>query len=1017
MSDTNKGNRKSFKQSIPRFVLGLFLLLFGILCFTNADYVSSFFLYVFVYLFGVFFFVPGVILIGLGAYFIFTSFTGYRYLGMRKDKQFIKRKSNILDLSMVLVILFSIAILISCGINNVTTSSGEMNLYVTNCTQFYNDANHMQTIAPLSDSGNVTFYVSNLRNLSNVGGGIIPVFIVALGNQIGLNVIGTTVIFSLLMVLSICTLLRHPVIAIYRTIAKIKIERKSLKSKAPDYVANDSTLREKEDINPDEIVSENEGTIPTSSPKRNTYESNEVKNNEQGYLKDINDAPIYSSIVESNDDKSIQINEEAEAIDNNFYEVTDEEEENGLEEVQTNKQVIKEEIKQEPIHELKEEVKASSIKQNYSFIQEEPKEDKIEKEEPKGAFSQNNETNDTINDDVIHNSHYQGLIKEVEDDEKEEDTYQAFSNSSNFSNVIANDGSNDLSNDDELEDYEEYEINEQVSEEQQDADDELERALQDRASAKKNNEVVFNEEESIQEVDDEEFDTNDDMQIENNETEEIDNQDTSENEGIELQLANSPTLNYVKPPLKLLVSYDNSAVNEKLAQDADLESVKIGNFFRVSEIDAKVVGYTIGASTTRFHVRLAPGASMNSISSKLDNLSVALNGNHSVRFVPVIEGHDYSGIEVGNQETMVVPYRDCYLELMEKDRNVKEPCLFPLGKDISGDIMTFNLCKLPHMLVAGSTGSGKTVFIHSLIVSMIMRATPNQVKFILIDPKRVEFTFYSDMPHLYCPIIDEPKKAIEALRLLVSEMERRYELLRSVKVNSYDDYMKWASGKKNAEKFPRIVCIIDEFADLMTTAKEAEIYVARLAAMARACGIHLVVATQRPSTKVITGDIKNNIPGRIALLVSSQIDSRVILDETGAESLLGRGDLLARIPGKKALIRAQSPYVSDEEIKEVVEYLKARIKPVYDKKFLTLDATDASDDTQGEEGRKNIVAKAKELPFYETIKNEVIATGRVSIGYLCKKFGISFDNAELIVDALEIEGFIVTVNNGKKVVR
>lgn len=475
---------------------------------------------------------------------------------------------------------------------------------------------------------------------------------------------------------------------------------------------------------------------------------------------------------------------------------------------------------------------------------------------------------------------------------------------------------------------------------------------------------------------------------------------------------------YVLPGATLLKDYDNTQTHKKLEDLALKEGILISRFFQDYKILAHVDGYTIGASVTRFHVRLEPGVKMSAIDGFLQNLKVRLSGNPYVRFIPVVEGADYSGIDVGNPTALIVPFKDCYKELMVEDRECKNPTLIPLGKDIAGNVITLTLANMPHLLVAGSTGSGKSVFVHSLIMSMIMRTYPDELKFLLIDPKRVEFSKYADMPHLYCPIVTDSKLAVEALRKMVDEMERRYTLLQQAGVTNIGEYRKWAQSHPDRfESLPTIIVIIDEFADLMATNKEAEDYVARLTAKARACGIHLVVATQRPSVDVITGDIKNNIPARIAFSVYGQTDSRVVLDDVGAESLLGKGDLLAKIPGHKSLIRAKSAFVSDEEINAVVKYLKANAKPNFNPDFMDLE----DEDGNREDGGEIISPKARDEeimkdPLYAQVKQEVLETGRAAVHYIMHRFGIAYAKAVSYLDVMEEEGLVKTVGNGQRIV-
>lgn len=467
---------------------------------------------------------------------------------------------------------------------------------------------------------------------------------------------------------------------------------------------------------------------------------------------------------------------------------------------------------------------------------------------------------------------------------------------------------------------------------------------------------------------------------------------------------------YPLPSPDLLKDYDNAVPKKQAEKIALAEKGIINRFFEDYQIAAVVDGDTIGASVTRFHVRLAPGLKMAAIESVIPNLRVALHGNPSVRFVPVIEGKDYSGIEVGNPVSLIVPYKDSYRALMAADPEDAIPMLIPLGETIEGKVMTADLAPMPHLLVAGSTGSGKSVFIHSLILSLIMRNYPDRLRLLLIDPKAVELSKYQGVPHLLCPVVDEPKKAVEALHRVSDEMERRYGLFKAMGVGSFDAYN--ASVAK-AKALPAIVAVIEEYEDLMASAAKAERYVAKLAAKARASGIHLILATQRPSVQVITGDIKNNIPARVALMMSSQVDSRVVLDDAGAETLMGRGDLLAKIPGRKGFIRAQASFVSDEEIAAVVHYLTSLATPRYEKAFLDLDDGESRDFlSPWEEKRKKIQSD----PLYLQIKKEVIRSQRAVTSEIKNKFSLGYNKASEYLSALESEGVVKSLPNGKKVV-
>lgn len=391
---------------------------------------------------------------------------------------------------------------------------------------------------------------------------------------------------------------------------------------------------------------------------------------------------------------------------------------------------------------------------------------------------------------------------------------------------------------------------------------------------------------------------------------------------------------YILPPISLLedhAEYGKVEINNRSNYE---KQKKINQFFQDYKIDAQVETFTLGSSVTRFNIRMKPGSRIKDITSRLQELQLNLRGDKSVRVEGVVEGRDTSGIEIGNEEPTMVSFKKCYNQLFSSN----ERLAVAIGTNIDGDVVSVSLDSLPHILIAGTTGSGKSVFVHSLIMTLIMRNYPNQMKLILIDPKKVEFTKYKDIPHLFCRIVNDIKQSTLILNELVNEMERRYTLLSSANCVNLKEYRQRCQTNKSLVDMPDLVCVIDEFADLIAQDPDSvETSVQRLAQKARACGIYLVIATQRPSVKVITGDIKANIPARVALTVSSQVDSRTIIDEVGAETLVGKGDLLARLPGHKSLVRCQSCYVSNDEITRVTTYLtKVGGKPTFDSRFTSI---------------------------------------------------------------------------------
>lgn len=466
---------------------------------------------------------------------------------------------------------------------------------------------------------------------------------------------------------------------------------------------------------------------------------------------------------------------------------------------------------------------------------------------------------------------------------------------------------------------------------------------------------------------------------------------------------------YIYPPFNLLTERNDGDKTMQNIRVADDRVNRINELLSDLRIGANVISYTIGPSVTRFDVKTNPGVRVNTLASIQNEVAVKLGGLKTVRLEMVVEGKDTSGIEVGNEVVTTVSFKEC---LSAISNNVKDKLLIPLGKNISGKVISVSIDELPHLLVAGTTGSGKSVFIHSIIMSLIMRTTPKELKIMLIDPKKVEFAKYRGLPHLLCPIVTDTNEGKVAFQRLIDEMERRYELFaeQGQGATKYSEYIEVAE-KNGLEKPPYIVVICDEFADFMSghNAKEIEKQIQRIAQKARASGIYMIIATQRPSVGVITGDIKTNIPSRVALSVSSQIDSRIIVDETGAESLLGRGDMLVRIPTYKSLIRLQSSYVDNHEIYRVVEYLKNQAEPEYDPNFV-----DLTEKTEVGNGTGYTNRRTELDPLHEEVRRHVLETRIASTTNIQKNFGVGFGRADYILDCLEREGVVIRKSGNRR---
>ena len=372
----------------------------------------------------------------------------------------------------------------------------------------------------------------------------------------------------------------------------------------------------------------------------------------------------------------------------------------------------------------------------------------------------------------------------------------------------------------------------------------------------------------------------------------------------------------------------------------------------------------------------------------------------TIRIQAPIPGKDVVGIEIPNHEVDTIYLRELLDSKLFKES--KSPLTIALGKDIVGRPFVTDLKKLPHLLIAGTTGSGKSVGINSMILSLLYKNSPDQLRLLMIDPKMLEFSIYNDIPHLLTPVITKPKQAIVALNNMVAEMERRYEKMAETRTKNIENYNDKAK-KEGKDAFPYIVVIIDELADLMmTSGKDVEHSIARLAQMARASGIHLVVATQRPSVDVVTGLIKANLPSRISYRVGQKIDSKIILDQMGAESLLGRGDMLFTPPGATGLVRLHAPWSTEEEIENIVEFIKSQREPDYDKSFLV-------EETQAESSSSKETYEELD-PLYEDAKNVIITDRKTSISYLQRKLQIGYNRSARVIEQLENEGILSAPN-------
>ncbi len=413
---------------------------------------------------------------------------------------------------------------------------------------------------------------------------------------------------------------------------------------------------------------------------------------------------------------------------------------------------------------------------------------------------------------------------------------------------------------------------------------------------------------------------------------------------------------------------------------------------RTFKIDGDIIRTYSGPIVTTFEFRPAPSVKVSRILGLSDDLAMTLCAE-SIRIQAPIRGKDVVGIEIPNSQSQIIYLREILeSELFQKSSS---PLTLALGKDIVGNPFITDLKKLPHLLIAGTTGSGKSVGVNAMILSLLYKNPPDQLKLVMIDPKMVEFSIYADIPHLLTPIITDPKKAIGALQSVAKEMERRYSLMSEYKVKTIDSYNEQAPNN-GVEAFPYLIVVIDELADLMMTGgKEAEFPIARIAQMGRASGLHLIVATQRPSVDVVTGLIKTNLPSRVSFRVGTKIDSKVILDTDGAQSLLGRGDMLFTPPGANALVRLHAPFATEDEIKKIVDFIKTQKEVEYDKDFL-LEESRMPLDSSNYQG-DDILERAKAVILEKKI---------TSTSFLQRQLKIGYNQAATITDELEAQGFL-----------
>lgn len=460
---------------------------------------------------------------------------------------------------------------------------------------------------------------------------------------------------------------------------------------------------------------------------------------------------------------------------------------------------------------------------------------------------------------------------------------------------------------------------------------------------------------------------------------------------------------YEKPPIYLLKK--GHAVSASSEEELRLNKDRLASSIKSFGVNARIIGYTRGPTVTRFDLELEQGVKLNRLTNLSDDIALAL-GVVSVRVAPIPDKISTVGIEVPNKVISTVYLRDIIDS--PKFRAAKSVTSFAVGKDIGGEPVVGNISKLPHLLIAGTTGSGKSVCMNSLIISLLYKADPDEVKLIMIDPKMVELGVYNGIPHLYIPVVTDPKKAAGALQWAVTEMLKRYRLFSEVGVRNLSAYNTYLE-ENGQSKMPNVVVVIDELADLMLVAsKEVEESICRVAQMGRAAGVHLIIATQRPSADVITGLMKANIPSRIAFAVSSALESRIILDNSGAEKLIGMGDMLYAPIGCGKPQRIQGAFVSDEERDQIVSFIKEKAAPQYSEDVMAqIEKAAEEKNSNGKKGDHEDVAEASEYDeLLPQAVDVIFDTKQASVSMLQRRLKLGYSRAARIVDQIEELGVI-----------
>ena len=494
-----------------------------------------------------------------------------------------------------------------------------------------------------------------------------------------------------------------------------------------------------------------------------------------------------------------------------------------------------------------------------------------------------------------------------------------------------------------------------------------------------------------------------------------DNEESFEPEPVIAPVPEAPKkrerVNWIPPSSDMLMVYDTEEAKELNETVANQRVEAINQILANFKVGAKCSGFIVGPSVTRYNIEYDPNVTSKSVEKLVNDISIRLGGV-SARFTPIVFGSPYSGLEIPNATITTVSFKEVFESLPDVK---KHPLAVGFGKDISGKVISADFDEFPHILVAGTTGSGKSIYIHSIIATLIMRVSPDDLRIVLVDPKKVEMTKYRDMPHLLCPIITEAEKAKVMLSKLVEEMENRYQKFAdNGLVSNVKQYNEWAL-ENGEETMPYIIVVLDEYADLVDTCKEISQPVVSIAQKARAAGIHLLISTQRPSTNIITGVIKGNLPTHVALMTASYVDSNVIIGEGGAEKLLGKGDMLVQSPlvSRQGVTRLQGCFIQNKEIGHIVGYLKDHYETVFNENFMDLvDHSKEVGQAMVASGEIEKESDAAEEARYQSIREWVLTQEFVSMSKIQRECSVGFNRAGRFFKRLQQEGVVSTQVDG-----